>query len=197
MNNRFTASHGIREIYVDPFEMAWSKFDSCLFDRKKELPLFQLVLDLASLLYKYNRELMRENIWNKMLILDLNNIIKEIVFSFEKIVDLSDDLFCTGDLRTKQDCIVAFDQFMNNEPFDFFDSLGEIREIMDFIDIELKNFKKLLNDLLSICPYFFKNSRNVNVSEEIMKDFLFQLKNQYVVKKFFINKKFFIIKNFL
>ena len=86
---------------------------------------------------------------------------------------------------------------MDNEPFDFFDSLGEIREIMDFIDIELKNFKKLLNDLLSICPYFFKNSRNVNVSEEIMKDFLFQLKNQYVVKKFFINKKFFIIKNFL
>ena len=140
---------------------------------------------------------MRENIWTRTLILDLNKIIKEIVFSFEKIVDLSDDLFCTGDLRTKQDCIVAFDQFMNNEPFDFFDSLGEIREIMDFIDIELKNFKKLLNDLLSICPYFIKNSRNMNVSEEIMKDFLFQLKNQYVVKKFFINKKFFIIKNFL
>ena len=177
--------------------MTWSMFDSSLFDRKKVLPLFQLVLDLASLLHKYNRELMRENIWDKMLILDLNNIIKEIVFSFEKIVDLSDDLFCTGDLRTKQDCIVAFDQFMNNEPFDFFDSLGEIREIMDFIDIELKNFKKLLNDLLSICPYFIKNSRNMNVSEEIMKDFLFQLKNQYVVKKFFINKKFFIIKNFL
>ena len=84
MNNRFIASHCIGEIYVDSLEMAWSMFDSSLFDRKKELPLFQLVLDLASLLYKYNRELMRENIWNKMLILDLNNIIKEIVFSFEK-----------------------------------------------------------------------------------------------------------------
>ena len=121
---------------------------------------------------------MRENIWNKTLILDLNNIIKEIVFSFEKTVDLSDDLFCTGDLTTKQDYIYAFEQFLDNEPFDFFDSLGEIREIMDFIDIELKNFKKLLNDLLSICPYFIKNSRNMNVSEEIMKDFLFQLKNR-------------------
>ena len=62
---------------------------------------------------------MRENIWNRTLILDLNNIIKEIVFSFERIVDLSDDLFCTGDLHTKQDCIDAFDQFMNNEPIDF------------------------------------------------------------------------------
>ena len=84
MNNRFIASHGTGEIYVDPLEMTWSMFDSSLFDRKKELPLFQLVLDLASLLHKYNRELMRENIWNKTLILDLNNIIKEIVFSFEK-----------------------------------------------------------------------------------------------------------------
>ena len=164
MNNRFIASHGIGRIYVDPSEMACSKFDSSLFDRKKEeLPLFQLVLDLASLLYKYNWELMRENIWTRTLILDLNNIIKEIVFSFEKIVDLSDDLFCTGDLHTNKDCIVAFDQFMNNEPFDFFDSLGEIREIMDFIDMELRNFKKLLIDLLTICPYFIKNSRNKNV----------------------------------
>ena len=120
---------------------------------------------------------MRENIWNRTLILDLNNIIKEIDFSFERIVDLSDDLFCTRDLRTKQDCIDTFDQFMNNEPFDFFDSLGEIREIMDFIDIELKNFKKLLTDLLTICPYFIKNGRNKNVSEEMMKAFLFQQKN--------------------
>ena len=175
MNNRFIASHGIGEIYVDPFEMAWSKFDSSLFDRKKELPLFQFVLDLASLLYKYNRELMRENIWTRTLILDLNNIIKEIVFSFEKIVDLSDDLFCTADLHTEQDCIDAFEQFMNNEPFDFFDSIGVIREIMDFIDKELKNFRELLIALLIICPYFIKNGRNKNVSEEIMKDFLFQL----------------------
>ena len=171
MNNRFVASHGIGEIYVDPFEMTWSKFDSSLFDKKKELPLFQFVLDSASLLYKDNRELLRENIWTRTLVLDLNKIIK-------KILDLSDDLFCTGDLRTKQDCIEAFDQCMNNEPFDFFDSLGEIREIMDFIDIELKNFKKLLTDLLTICQYFIKNGRNKNVSEEMMKDFLFQLRNR-------------------
>ena len=60
MNNRFIAFHGIGEIYVDPFKMAWSKFDSSLLDRKKELPLFQLALDLASLLYTYKRKLMRE-----------------------------------------------------------------------------------------------------------------------------------------
>ena len=85
MNNRFIASHGNGEIYVVPFKMAWSKFDSNLFDRKKELLLFQFVLDLASFLYKYNRELMRENIWNRTLILDLNNIIKEIVLVLKEL----------------------------------------------------------------------------------------------------------------
>ena len=60
----------------------------------------------------------------------------------------------------------------------FFVSLGEIIEIMDFIDIELKNFKRLLTDLLTICPYFIKNGRNKNVSEEMMKKILFQLRNR-------------------
>ena len=62
---------------------------------------------------------------------------------------------------------------MNNEPFDFFDLLGEIREIMDFIDMELKTFKKLLTDLLSICPYFIKNKRNMNVFKEMIGVFYF------------------------
>ena len=62
---------------------------------------------------------------------------------------------------------------MDNEPFDFFDSLGEIRKTMDLLNIELRNFKKLFTDLLTICPYFTKNGRNKNVSEEMMKDFLF------------------------
>ena len=177
MNNRFIASHGIGEIYVDSLDMLWSMFDSSLFDKKKELPLFQFLLDLASLLFKYNRALMSENIWNKTLILDLNNIIKEIVFSFEKVVDLCDDLFCTGNLTTKQECIDAFEQFMNSEPFDFFD-FGEVKEIMDFIDIELKHFKKLLKDLLQLCPFLIKNGRYRNVYEEIMKNLRYQLKNQ-------------------
>ena len=97
----------------------------------------------------------------------------KIFFSFEKIVDLSDYLFCTGDLTTRQDCIEAFNQFMINEPFDFFDLLGEIRQIMDFIDMELKTFKKLLTDLLTICPYLIKNKRNMNVFKEMMEVFYF------------------------
>ena len=155
MNNRFIASHGFGEVFVESLEMAWSKFDSSLFDRKKELPLFQFVLDLASLLYKYHRELMRESIWNRTLILDLNNI-KEIVFSFEKIVDLSEIYYVLETFTLNKIVLWLLINFCIMKHFIFFDSLGEIREIMDFIDIELKNFKKLLTDLLTICPYFIK-----------------------------------------
>ena len=35
MNDRFIVSHGIGEIFVEPLEMAWSMFDSSLFDKKR------------------------------------------------------------------------------------------------------------------------------------------------------------------
>ena len=42
MNNIFIASHGIGEIYVDPFDMAWSKFNSSLFDKKRRVALISI-----------------------------------------------------------------------------------------------------------------------------------------------------------
>ena len=40
MNNRFIASHGIGEIFVEPLEMAWCMFNSSLFNKKKSYPYF-------------------------------------------------------------------------------------------------------------------------------------------------------------
>ena len=59
----------------------------------------------------------------------------------------------------------------------FLDCNEEIGEIMKFTDEELKNFKKLLTHLLTICPYLIKNSSDKDVFPELTKDFLFQLKN--------------------
>ena len=59
----------------------------------------------------------------------------------------------------------------------FFDCNEEIGEIMKFTDEEVKNFKKLLTHLLTICPYLIKNSSDKDVFQELTKDFLFQLKN--------------------
>ena len=158
MANRFIASHSIGETYLEPFDMTWCMFDSGYFDEKKELSLFQFVLNLVSLMFRYNDSIANENIWNRTLIGDLDNIIKKMVFSIEKITSLSNDLFCTGDIATAKDCVKSFEQFMNNEPFDFFD-FGEIKQIIDLTDIELRKFKKLLKDLVLICPFFNKNSK--------------------------------------
>ena len=158
MANRFIASHSIGETYLEPFDMTWCMFDSGYFDEKKELSLFQFVLNLVSLMFRYNDSTANENIWNRTLIGDLDNIIKKMVFSIEKITSLSNDLFCTGDIATAKDCVKSFEQFMNNEPFDFFD-FGEIKQIIDLTDIELRKFKKLLKDLVLICPFFNKNGK--------------------------------------
>ena len=53
MNNIFIASHGIGEMIPSTWH-GLSLILACL-TKKEELPLFQLVLDLASLLYKYSR----------------------------------------------------------------------------------------------------------------------------------------------
>ena len=158
MANRFIAFHSIGETYLEPFDMTWCMFDSGYFDEKKELSLFQFVLNLVSLMFRYNDSIANENIWNRTLIGDLDNIIKKMVFSIEKITSLSNDLFCTGDIATAKDCVKSFEQFMNNEPFDFFD-FGEIKQIIDLTDIELRKFKKLLKDLVLICPFFNKNGK--------------------------------------
>ena len=158
MANRFIASHSIGETYLEPFDMTWCMFDSGYFDEKKELSLFQFVLNLVSLMFRYNNSIANENIWNRTLIGDLDNIIKKMVFSIEKITSLSNNLFCTGDIATAKDCVKSFEQFMNNEPFDFFD-FGEIKQIIDLTDIELRKFKKLLKDLVLICPFFNENGK--------------------------------------
>ena len=114
-------------------------------------------------MFRYDDSIANENIWNRTLIGDLDNIIKEMVFIFVKITNLSNDL------------VKSFKQFMNKEPFDFFD-FGEIKQIMDLINIELSNFKKLLKDLVLICPFFIKNGKDRDFYIEIMEDFEYQLK---------------------
>ena len=100
--------------------------------------------------------------------MDLNKNIKKLIFSFEKIRSLRDDFFCTGNIVNNDQCIKTFEQFLNNEPFDFFD-LGEINEIMDLIHMELMTFKKLLEELIMICQFFIikkiKTQTNIIMKE--------------------------------
>ena len=128
---------------------------------KKDIPLFKLLLNIASFLCRNRQRIELENISNKTLIMDLNSIIKKLTLSFEKIDSLCDDLFCTGYMIyivNNDQCIKTFEQFINNEPFDFFD-LGEINEIMDLIHMELMTFKKVLEKLIMVCQFFKVGSK--------------------------------------
>ena len=129
--------------------------DSSFFDKKKtDIPLFKFLLNIASFLCRNCQRIDLQNISNKTLIMDHNKIIKKLTFTFAKITSLCDDLFCTGNIVNNDQCIKTFEQFLNNEPFDFFD-LGKINEIMDLIHMELMIFKKILEKLIMICQFFF------------------------------------------
>ena len=53
MNNLFIPSHGIGEIYIDHADMRRAQSESSCFNKKKDIPLFKLLLDIASLVRRY------------------------------------------------------------------------------------------------------------------------------------------------
>ena len=143
--------------------------------------------------------------------MDHNKIIKKLTFTFAKITSLYDDLLCTGNIVNNDQCIKTFEQFLNNEPFDFFD-LGKISEIMDLIHMALMTFKQLLEKLIMICQFFIikkiKTRTNIMIKEnsklfsktEFIRGFMQQLKKVVSKKKILIKfqkifKKFFFILN--
>ena len=75
-------------------------------------------------------------------ILDIGHLSAKIVCSFIKIKDLSEDMFCTGNIVTVDYCMEVYTQFLNNELFDFFiAATREIRDTLDKIDRELFDFR--------------------------------------------------------
>ena len=49
-----------------------------------------------------------EDIWQRILISDFNKITSLLILLFEKIVSLSEDLFCTRDIETNDQCIEVY-----------------------------------------------------------------------------------------
>ena len=70
------------------------------------------------------------------------------------------------------EAILNFYKFINNEPFDFFD-IGEIKEIMDFIFIELEYFKEKFTEVTELLPIIM--GKNLSTTKIIKKDFIYQL----------------------
>ena len=111
----------------------------------------KLLLDMSSLPMTYYTYLNGSAVGIPQVILDIGHLSAKIVCSFIKIKDLSEYMFCTGDIVTVDCCMEVYRQFLDNEPFDFFiAATRKIRDISDKIDRELFNFQRHLERLFRL-----------------------------------------------
>ena len=54
------------------------------------------------------------------LAVDIFKTASKLACSFQKIKELTDDLFCTGDIQTIDYCLEVYRQYRSSEQFDYF-----------------------------------------------------------------------------
>ena len=124
--------------------MRWYSYKSSTFNIDKEKPFLKLLLDTARLRMRYYKNItLDERIGIPEIILDIGKHSAKLNRSFIRIKNLSEDMFCTGDIVTVDSCMEIYRRFLNREPFDFFIvGIWEIREALHKIHQELKIFQK-------------------------------------------------------
>ena len=113
-----------------------------------------------------------------------NKITSLLNFSFEKIVSLTEDLFCTRDIETNDQCIEVYQQYVNNEQLDFFIAeSADIKWTLDLLKTELLNFEKLFKDLTMNLFFFLpkKHKENEYKRDKYKELFLTGLQNQFKI----------------
>ena len=169
-SRRVIKSQGIGEIFIDDWKCYAAEHFS--FNRHKEIPFFKLLLEFNSLYSKYQNYLHEVNIFDRIMIIEVHEKSIQLLNSFEHLEELCEDLYCTGQISNICEAILNFYKFINNEPFDFFD-IGEIKEIMDFIFIELEYFKEKFTEVTELLPIIM--GKNLSTTKIIKKDFIYQL----------------------
>ena len=140
---------------------------------------------LICLRMRYYTRLNGSAVGMPQVILDIGHLSAKIVCSFIKIKDLSEDMFCTGDIVTVDYCMEVYTQFLNNEPFDFFiAATREIRDTLDKIDRELFNFQRHLERLFrlfySLLPKKSKFRKRLYETEQMFKEDLIKQFSKFV-----------------
>ena len=162
-------------MYLDVSDMFCYCYESSTFNIDKEITFMKLLLDMSSLRMRYYTRLNGSAVGMPQVILDIGHLSAKIVRSFIKIKDLSEDMFCTGDIVTVDYCMEVYTQFLNNEPFDFFiATTREIRDTLDKIDRELFNFQRHLERLFrlfySLLPKKSKFRKRLYETEQMFKE---------------------------
>ena len=136
---------GIGEIEFVVRRKNWYKCDATEFNADKTIPFIKLLIDLAGAGAKYYQNQTRlekyEN--HPQLAIDIMKIATRLSCSFIKIKNLSDKMFCTGDIWTIDYCLEVYRQYISGERFDhFLWNAWEIERTLSLLQPELIKFKK-------------------------------------------------------
>ena len=120
MNSVFIPSNGFGEIRLDSRDSYWYMLNSSYFNINKEIPVFKLLIDMASLRMRFFQRINANWIFLPQTIIDLGHAATYFTLGFKKLKELSKDLFAAGDIETLDYCLEVFRQHLNHEKLDFF-----------------------------------------------------------------------------
>ena len=122
-----------------------------------------MLLDIASLRMRYYKNItIDERIGILQIILDIAKHSAKLILSFLRIKNLSEDMFCTGDIVTVDYCMEIYRQFLSGELFDFsMVGMRKIREALHQIHQELKIFQEKSEQLFRCSIIYYLKTQNL------------------------------------
>ena len=103
-----------------------------------------------------------ERIGILQIILDIAKHSAKLILSFLRIKNLSEDMFCTGDIVTVDYCMEIYRQFLSGELFDFsMVGMRKIREALHQIHQELKIFQEKSEQLFRCSIIYYLKTQNL------------------------------------
>ena len=119
MDGMFIPSHGIGEIRLDVSDLYWYMLNSSYFNIEKEITFFKLLVDMTSLRMRYFQRINANRVFLPQIIIDLGHATTCFVLGFNKLKELSKDLFAMGEIETLDYCLEVYRQHLNHEKLDF------------------------------------------------------------------------------
>ena len=120
----YVESGVIREIGFCPEENNWYNTEAVQFNEDKAIPFLKLLTDLIGASSKYHRNQARmgryENYPPPPLAVGILKTASKLACSFQKTQELTDNLYCTGDIQTIYCCLEVYRQYKSGEQFDYF-----------------------------------------------------------------------------
>ena len=156
MDDMFIPSHGIGEICLDVRDLYWYMLNSSYFNIEKEISFFKLLVDMASLLMRYFQRINANRVFLPQIIINLGHATTCFMLSFNKLKELSKDLFATGDIETLDYCLEVYGQHLDHEKLDFFIAYKwELCKTLQTIERVLFNLELNLNKIFTIMYSIF------------------------------------------